>query len=124
MQNDLKAREGRQQQEKQKSINAFQAERRKQADEKASLQDAFEKAVKGSAAHEERIRALQQTIKQLQSEVNAAKSKAAALEKDLAACRAERSKAGEEVQSRLPLTKLSCSRQCLLLHFFMLSFHA
>ncbi|KAK9917001.1 hypothetical protein WJX75_009773 [Coccomyxa subellipsoidea] len=46
---DLKNREGRQQHEKQLSINAVQAERRRQADEKAGLQKALD-AAKSSAA--------------------------------------------------------------------------
>lgn len=118
MQSDLKNREGRQQHEKQLSINAVQAERRRQADEKAGLQKALDAAKSSAAASEGRIRALEQAISRLQSEVDAAKAKAAALEKDLAACRAEQSKAGEQVQYHL------CTYICIFLGLGFFCSHA
>ncbi|CAL8467199.1 g6735 [Coccomyxa elongata] len=94
---DLKIREGKQLQEKQQSIKAVQSERRRQAEEKASLQSALDTAKTSAAAAEDRVRSLEQTIAQLQSEVNTGKDKTIALEKDLAACRAEQqSKTGAQ----------------------------
>lgn len=101
LQNDLKAREGRQQQEKQLSINAVQSERRRQAEEKASLQNALDATISRAAAAENKIRALEQTIAQLQSEVTSEKAKSAALESDLSACRAGMAKPLEQVLSLL-----------------------
>ena len=71
----------------------------------------------GAAASEGRISALEQTISQLQSEANAARAKAAAVEKDLAACRAEQSKAGEQVRFHL------CTTICISLFLGWLCLH-
>ena len=93
---EVKAKELRQQQDKQQSLNAVQSERRRQQEEKAQMQANLQAAnIRASAAEGQRT-ALEQRSGQLQQELAGMRAQLAASEQALAECRAHRPDAAPE----------------------------
>jgi ABC-type phosphate transport system auxiliary subunit len=113
---DLKAKELKQQQDKQQSLNAVQSERRRQQEEKSQMQANLQAASNRASVAEGQRSALEQRSAQLQQELDGVKARLAASERALAECRAQQDKPGAP-EPDVPHEQVGCtSRVSGVLH--------